>query len=138
MGLFSRKKTESKNRTIVGDGIDLNPFTSYDNLGWKVVNDEQDYDALHNETKHNAIARRIVHKPAEDATRNGFRVIIADDPERQKMYQRLHDNLKTAQALSQQVIYQREGGDGYITIGVNENDDADSSTLHSRIRSESC
>ena len=90
MGLFSRRKSEPKKRTIVGDGIDLNPFTSYDNLGWRVVNDEQDYDALHNETKHNAIARRIVHKPAEDATRNGFRVIMADDPERQKMYQRLH------------------------------------------------
>lgn len=86
MGLFSRRKSEPKKRTIVGDGIDLDPFTSYDNLGWRVVNDEQDYDALHNETKHNAIARRIVHKPAEDATRNGFRVIVEDDPERQKMY----------------------------------------------------
>lgn len=126
MGLFSRNKSKAKTRTIVGDGMDLDPFTTYDNIGWKAVSDEQDYDSLHNEVRHNAIARRIVHKPAEDATRNGFRVIIADDPERQKKYQRLHEDLKTTQVLSQQVSYQREDGDGYITIGVSENDDADS------------
>lgn len=68
MGLFSRRKSEPKKRTIVGDGIDLDPFTSYDNLGWRVVNDEQDYDALHNEVFSTCV-EVIPHKMARTLKR---------------------------------------------------------------------
>ena len=129
MGLFNKKKSDDvPGRVIAGDGMDLDPLTNYDNIGWKMMSDMQDYDSLHNEIRHNAIARRIVYKPAEDATRNNFRVIIANDPERQKMYQRQHEDLKTSQVLCQQIVNQRCDGDGYMTIGVKERQATDTST----------
>lgn len=129
MGLFSKKKSDDvPGRVIAGDGMDLDPFTNYERIGWKMMSDVQDYDSLHNEIRHDAIARRIVYKPAEDATRNNFRVIIANDPERQKVYQRQHEDLKTSQVLCQQIVNQRCDGDGYMTIGVKEKRATDTST----------
>ena len=38
MGLFNKKKSDDvPGRVIAGDGMDLDPFTNYDNIGWKMM-----------------------------------------------------------------------------------------------------
>ncbi|MBP2057885.1 phage-related protein (TIGR01555 family) [Lactobacillus colini] len=82
---------------------------------------EMDYDTLDNLYKRNGIAHTIVAKPAQDATRNGWRLIIPDNPTKQAEYQKALDALDLKKVLAQEVIYQRKHGDGYITFGVKEN-----------------
>lgn len=125
MAFFHRKKREP---VFLTDSIDDNPALKYNDLGWQVVSDEQDYDQLHNEFKHNAIARRIVAKPAEDATRNGFRLVIPGNPTKQAIYQQALDNLKLTQVLSQHVMYRYLDGDSYLHIGLLEKPASDTST----------
>lgn len=103
-----------------GDSLDLSPNKTYDQITWKMESDHQNYAKLNNQYRHNAISRRIVAKPAEDATRNGWRLVIPDDPTKQEIYQKAMDKLKLAEVLSKQIIYQRLHGDGYITFGVKE------------------
>lgn len=127
---MAKSNTDKKpvHRVIAGDSVDLNPYKDYDNVGWRVVSDVQDYDVLQNEMKHDGLAHRIVTKPAEDATRNGFRVVIEGDPDKSKFYQQQHDNLKTTQALCQQLIFYYGHGDGYLTPGIGENSMTSSDT----------
>lgn len=106
-------------------GMNFNPRISYDNLAWQLVNDAQDYEKLNNQYKHDAIARRVVAKPAEDATRNGWRLVIPDDPKKQDQYQDALDRLRLNDVLTQQLIYQRLHGDGYINFGVKEKNATD-------------
>lgn len=119
MGLFRNVKQGIK-RTFRADSVDDDPYTSFDNLGWKKESDWQDYDKLTNQFKHDAIARRVVAKPAEDATRNGWRLVIQDNPDKQELYQIELDRLKLQDVLAKQLIYQRMHGDGYITYGIKE------------------
>ena len=79
------KVKKAVKRAFLKDSYDTNPYLPYNRLRWKSGYNEQNYDELNDEYKHNAIARRIVAKPAEDATRNGWRLVIPDDPK--KRYQ---------------------------------------------------
>lgn len=107
------------------DGMNYNPRVPYDALKWQLTGDEQNYDLLNNQYKHDAIARRVVAKPAEDATRNGWRLVIPDDPKKQDQYQDALDKLRLNDVLTQQLIYQRLHGDGYINFGVKEKNATD-------------
>lgn len=107
------------------DGMNYNPRVPYDALKWQLTGDEQNYDLLNNQYKHDAIARRVVAKPAEDATRNGWRLVIPDDPKKQDQYQDALDKLRLNDVLTQQLIYQRLHGDGYINVGVKEKNATD-------------
>ena len=80
----------------------------------------QNYAMLASLYHSSGIARKIVNKPAKDAVRNGWRLVIPDDPEMQADYQQAMDKLKLKKALSEEIIYQRLYGDGYITIGTRE------------------
>lgn len=80
----------------------------------------QDYDLLENVYHKNGIAHKIVTKPAEDATRNGWRLVIPDDAEKQAKYQSALDDLDLKKVFSQELIYQRLHGDGYVNIGIDE------------------
>lgn len=119
-------RNDSKTERSDG-GMNFNPRVTYDNLTWQSVTDEQDYDLLNNQYKHDAIARRVVAKPAEDATRNGWRLVIPDDPKKQDQYQDALDKLRLNDVLTQQLIYQRLHGDGYINVGVKEKNATDDS-----------
>src|SRR5699024_11651522 len=66
------------------------------------------------------ISRKIVSQMAEDATRNGFRVMIPDNPNLQERIQIKLDNLRLQKELTQQVRYYFGHGDGYLTIGIKE------------------
>ena len=59
MGLFSKKKADTSKR-VIGDSMDLDSFTNYDNVGWKIMSDTQDYDSLHNEIRHKLKARLLL------------------------------------------------------------------------------
>lgn len=109
------------------DGMNYNPRVPYDYLKWQFTGDAQDYELLNNQYKHDAIARRVVAKPAEDATRNGWRLVIPDDPKKQDLYQDALDKLRLNDVLTQQLIYQRLHGDGYINFGVKEKNATDES-----------
>lgn len=109
------------------DYLDLDPRIAYDKLMWKLSSDEQDYEKLTNQFKHDAIARKIVAKPAEDATRNGWRLVIPDNSDLQDKYQSALNDLKLQQVLSQQLIYRNLHGDGYITFGIKEANATDTS-----------
>lgn len=119
-------RNDSKTERSDG-GMNFNPRITYDNLTWQMVNDVQDYEKLNNQYKHDAIARRVVAKPAEDATRNGWRLVIPDNPKKQDQYQDALDKLRLNDVLTQQLIYQRLHGDGYINVGVKEKNATDDS-----------
>ena len=119
-GIGKKEKKEKKNKTVRSDGLDMNSRLPYSLLDWQYSWDKQNYDKLNNQYKHDAIARRVVAKPAEDATRNGWRLVIADDPDKQETYQDALDKLRLNDVLTQQLIYQRLHGDGYINVGVKE------------------
>lgn len=118
-------RNDSKTERI--DGMNYNPRVPYDALKWQPTGDAQDYDLLNNQYKHDAIARRVVAKPAEDATRNGWRLVIPDDPKKQDQYQDALDKLRLNDVLTQQLIYQRLHGDGYINFGIQEKNATDES-----------
>lgn len=117
--MFGRKKKQSK--AIRSDGMDLNPTVPYDDIKWKLTADIEDYDGQINEYKHNPIAHTIVSKPASDATRNGFRLVIPSDPDLQAQYQLALDNLGLKEELTKQLVYRGAEGDGYLSIGTLEN-----------------
>lgn len=119
MGIFDKAKNAVKN-VIRMDSYDYNPKVPYSRLRWQLGQEEQDYEALNDQYKHDAIARRVVAKPAEDATRNGWRLVIPDDPDKQDAYQDALDKLRLNDVLTQQLIYQRLHGDGYINFGIKE------------------
>ena len=105
---------------VRNDSLDLNPKTRYQQLGFKYELTRDDYQDLDNQTKTDAITHKIVYKPAEDATRNGFRLVIPSDAKLQQAMQKKIDDLKLQTSLKQQEVFQRSNGDGYLTIGVKE------------------
>lgn len=117
----SRNDAKSEKKKVRRDALDMDPNTAYRYLQWKIEHDNsQDYTVLNDRFKHDAIARRVVAKPAEDATRNGWRLVIPDDSAKQDAYQDALDKLRLNDVLTQQLIYQRLHGDGYITFGIDE------------------
>lgn len=122
-----KKGKQSGKKAIRSDNMDFTASLPYDHLKWQHTIENKNYKLFNNRYKNDAIARRIVAKPAEDATRNGFRLVIPDDPEKQDKYQDALDKLRLGDALTKQLIYQRLHGDGYITFGIEEtgNGDAD-------------
>lgn len=80
-----------------------------------------DYRLLNNLFHTSGIAHKIVTKPAEDATRNGWRIVIPNDTDKQAQYQKALDDLDLKQVLAKELIYQRLHGDGYINIAVSQN-----------------
>ncbi len=117
--MFGRKKKQS--RVIRSDEMDLNPTVPYDDIKWQLTADIENYDGQINEYKHNPIAHTIVSKPASDATRNGFRLVIPSNPDLQAQYQLALDNLKLKKELTKQLVYRGAEGDGYLSIGTLEN-----------------
>lgn len=92
---------------------DTRPFRTYSVM-------DKDYDLLDDIYHKNGIAKKVVAKPAEDATRNGWRIVIPDDSDKQAAYQNALDKLNLEQAFSQEIIYQRLHGDGYLGLIVDE------------------
>lgn len=114
MGLFQR--------IFKNDSIDFrgSNYGLIRNTASQRVIDNGDYDLLSNEYHKNGIARKLVAKPAEDATRNGWRLVINGNDEKQRIYQQALSALNLRQAFTQEIIYQRLYGDGYLTFGIDE------------------
>lgn len=87
----------------------------------QLTSDDQDYEQLNNLYRKNGIVHKIVSKPAEDATRNGWRLVIPDSAEKQAAYQKALDDLDLKKVLAQELIYERLQGDGYVNFGIMEN-----------------
>lgn len=112
-----KKRAPSIVRT---DSLDLDPKTRYQQLNFKYELTREDYQDLDNQYKTDAITHKVVSKPAEDATRNGFRLVISGNEKLQQQMQRKLDSLNLQSVLAQQIVFQRSNGDGYLTIGVKE------------------
>lgn len=117
---MAKKVKHYRTPMIRTDSMDMDPYTKYQDLKWKYVEKSEDYESNQNRYKYDAITHKVVAKPAQDATRNGFRIVIKDNPDLQDKYQAKLDSLKLQSGLTDQIIYQREGGDGYLSIGVME------------------
>lgn len=124
---MSKKKTKHYRSTPVvrTDSLDLDPSTKYEDLGWRISNSKQDYQALDDRCKYDAITRKVVYQMAEDATRNGFRIIIPDKADLQATYQKGLDDLKVQDALTKQIGYEYKHGDGYMSYIVRETNPTD-------------
>lgn len=105
---------------VRNDSLDLDPKTRYQQLGFKYELTREDYQDLDNQYKTDAITHKVVSKPAEDATRNGFRIVISRNEKLQQQMQQKLDSLNLQSVLAQQIVFQRSNGDGYLTIGVKE------------------
>lgn len=115
--MAKKKRVPSVVRT---DSLDLNPKTRYQQLGFRYELTREDYQDLDNQYKTDAITHKVVSKPAEDATRNGFRIVISHNEKLQQQMQHKLDSLNLQSVLAQQIVFQRSNGDGYLTIGVKE------------------
>lgn len=121
MGLFSRKSKGKQTRSDFWDAMSIGRTPSrFSSTRPQFVPIETDYSMLDNQFQTDGISRKIVSKPAEDMTRNGWRIVIPDDPDMQTQYQQALDALHLTNALSQEFTYMRLHGDGYATIGVQE------------------
>ena len=105
-----KKEKHSDKKAIRSDSMDFNASLPYDLLKWQYTIENKNYRLFNNRYKNDAIARRIVAKPAEDATRNGFRLVIPDNPEKQDKYQDALDKLLS-------LIH--------ITFGIEETENSD-------------
>lgn len=134
MGLFNRvfKSIDANRRSIRVDfmGEDSKGFTkqTFGAISTQIKNlgkNKADYRRLSDFYKSNGLCHTVVSKPAKDATRNGWRIVIPGDVQKQAEYQKELDKLKLKQALSQELIYQRLHGDGYLHIAVEEDRPSD-------------
>lgn len=118
MSIFSKPKRVF--HRFITDFMDLNSKGIYPERAgstqWVMTSDDQDYDALNDRYRKDGIARKVVAKPAEDATRNGWRIVIPDDQKKQAVYQKAMDQLDLKEVLTRELVYQRLDGDGYITF----------------------
>ena len=127
MGLFNRSKPKQAIRfDFMDDGNDRRHQKLKD-VGSPYVEGEQDYSRINQIFHTNGIAHKITVKPAEDATRNGYRLVIPDDGQKQAVYQKKLDSLMMQTVQRDELIYQRRDGDAYLTYGVLEKDVTDSS-----------
>lgn len=127
MGLFNRKPKEPAIRLDFMDAGNDRRHQKLNDVVIPYVNGEQDYSKINQVFHTNGIARKIVVKVAEDATRNGFRLVIPDDEQKQAVYQKKLDSLMMQTVQRDELIYQRRDGDAYVTYGIQEKDMTDSS-----------
>ncbi|MGP3254710.1 anti-CBASS protein Acb1 family protein, partial [Lactobacillus paragasseri] len=79
---MAKKKTRHfKTPVVRSDSLDLSPTVDYESIAWKTAAHSQDYEALDDRYKYDAIAHKMVSKAAKDATRNGFRLVIPGKPD---------------------------------------------------------
>ncbi len=127
MGLFKLKPKEPKIRLDFMDAGNDRRHQKLSDVPNPYSNGEQDYSRINQIFHTNGIAHKIVTKPAEDATRNGFRLVIPNDEQKQAVYQKKLDSLAMQAVQRDELIYQRRDGDAYITYGIQEKDMTDSS-----------
>lgn len=60
--------------------------------------------------KSNALANRIARLPAETATRNGWRIVINNNDEKQVVYQTALDALLPKEKIASEIIYRNTRG----------------------------
>ncbi|TJY12143.1 DUF1073 domain-containing protein [Lentilactobacillus buchneri] len=84
------------------------------------VSMELDEGTLKDMYHNNGIARKLVSKPADDMTRNGWHIVIPDDEDKQAAYQKALDDLHLTTELAMEFTYARLFGDGYASIGLQE------------------
>ena len=133
MGLFNRKKPSNKRRPATATIMDgyREDFMDYESqftgqpqrFGdtrpvYTPLMADQDYELIDNIIHKNGIAHKVVTKPAQDATRNGWRIIYPNDPKKQEQYQKALDALDLKRSLCQELIYYYAHGDAYGTIGI--------------------
>lgn len=70
--------------------------------------------------KSNALANRIARLPAETATRNGWRIVINHNDEKQVVYQAALDALLPKEKIASEIIYRNIIGDAYLNVNVDE------------------
>lgn len=70
--------------------------------------------------KSNALANRIARLPAETATRNGWRIVINNNDEKQVVYQTALDALLPKEKIASEIIYRNIIGDAYLNVNVDE------------------
>lgn len=122
MGLFKRKPKEPTIRLDFMDAGNDRRHQKLNDVPNPYTNGEQDYSRINQIFHRNGIAHKIVTKPAEDATRNGFRLVIPNDEQKQAVYQKKLDSLAMQIAQRDELIYQRRDGDAYVTYGIQEKD----------------
>ncbi|WP_103661447.1 anti-CBASS protein Acb1 family protein [Lactobacillus sp. HT06-2] len=115
--MADKKKKMSVVRT---DALNLGMRTPYRQAGWIIQSNEQDYEALDNQYKHDAITQTVVSKLGFDATRNGLRIVIPNDAKLQQAYQDAFDKRMVLPTLAQQTNYYNRHGDGYVAYGLLE------------------
>lgn len=80
MGLFRKNKSKRHVRMDYLDADSIGKtIQRFRDTKWQYHFEDQDYTLLSDQYKNNAISRKIVSKPAEDATRNGWRLVIPGD-----------------------------------------------------------
>lgn len=100
------------------DSLDLDPKKSFDSITWRNEYQEQDFESFTNRYKTDAMANKIVSKPAEDAMRNGFRLVIPKNEDLQNTYQQALDALQPQKEITKQIKFNNTHGDGYLAINV--------------------
>ena len=70
--------------------------------------------------KSNALANRIARLPAETATRNGWRIVINNNDEKQVVYQAALDALLPKEKIASEIIYRNIIGDASLNVNVDE------------------
>lgn len=70
--------------------------------------------------KSNALAHRIASMPAETATRNGWRLIVNNNEQKQIDYKTALDNLLPKENIANELIYRNIYGDAYLNVNVDE------------------
>lgn len=68
----------------------------------------------------NGLVHKIVDKPASDATRNGWRLLIPEDPDKQEEMQKKLDSLKLKTVFHDALVLRGIGGGAYTHIGAYE------------------
>lgn len=116
-------------QVVRNDDLDLNPRTKYQDLIWHPdFLSIQDYDAYTDRCKNDAIARKVVYKPAQDAIRNGWQIKFPKNLDLQAKIEQKMEELHVASVIGQQIGFQRKDGDGYLTVGVKEINPTDTAT----------
>ena len=116
-------------QVVRNDDLDLNPRTKYQDLIWHPdFLSIQDYDAYTDRCKNDAIARKVVYKPAQDAIRNGWQIKFPKNLDLQAKIEQKMEELHVASVIGQRIGFQRKDGDGYLTVGVKEINPTDTAT----------
>lgn len=118
--MAKRKKYFKWRRLFRRDGLDLNPYKNWDNINWVASPNDLDFEAMTDRFKKDPIARKITSKPAEDATRNGWQVIVPQNPNLANAIEQKLEELQAQQVIAKHITFRNMHGRGYLFIGVRE------------------